>query len=129
MPLNCAAIASELIESELFGHVKGAFTGATESRNGLFYYAHGGTLFLDEISELPLAMQTRLLRVLEERKLRPVGSERELPVDVRIIAASNRDLAAEVARRTLPRGPLLPARGGGHGPAAAARPAPRTSPS
>ncbi|MDI3515249.1 MAG: hypothetical protein PWP40_2478 [Rhodocyclaceae bacterium] len=96
VPLNCAAIASELIESELFGHVKGAFTGATESRNGLFYYAHGGTLFLDEISELPLALQTRLLRVLEERKLRPVGSEREVPVDVRIIAASNRDLAAEV---------------------------------
>ncbi len=97
VPLNCAAIASELIESELFGHVKGAFTGATESRNGLFYYAHGGTLFLDEISELPLAMQTRLLRVLEERRLRPVGSEREVPVDVRIIAATNRDLAAEVA--------------------------------
>lgn len=97
VPLNCAAIASELIESELFGHVKGAFTGASETRNGLFYYAHGGTLFLDEISELPLAMQTRLLRVLEERKLRPVGSEREVPVDVRIIAASNRDLAAEVA--------------------------------
>ncbi|HRP23781.1 MAG TPA: sigma-54 dependent transcriptional regulator [Thauera sp.] len=96
VPVNCAAIASELIESELFGHVKGAFTGASESRNGLFYYAHGGTLFLDEISELPLAMQTRLLRVLEERKVRPVGSERELPVDVRIIAASNRDLAAEV---------------------------------
>ncbi|TVT53318.1 MAG: sigma-54-dependent Fis family transcriptional regulator [Azoarcus sp. PHD] len=97
VPLNCAAISSELIESELFGHVKGAFTGASESRNGLFYYAHGGTLFLDEISELPLPMQTRLLRVLEERKLRPVGSEREIPVDVRIIAASNRDLAAEVA--------------------------------
>jgi len=97
VPLNCAAISSELIESELFGHVKGAFTGATESRNGLFYYAHGGTLFLDEISELPLAMQTRLLRVLEERRVRPVGSEREIPVDVRIIAASNRDLAAEVA--------------------------------
>jgi DNA-binding NtrC family response regulator len=96
VPLNCAAIASELIESELFGHVKGAFTGATESRNGLFYYAHGGTLFLDEISELPLAMQARLLRVLEERRLRPVGSEREVPVDVRIVAACNRDLAAEV---------------------------------
>ncbi|MFU2486614.1 sigma-54-dependent transcriptional regulator [Thauera sp. WH-1] len=96
VPVNCAAIASELIESELFGHIKGAFTGASESRNGLFYYAHGGTLFLDEISELPLAMQTRLLRVLEERKVRPVGSERELQVDVRIIAASNRDLAAEV---------------------------------
>lgn len=96
VPLNCAAIASELIESELFGHVKGAFTGASESRNGLFYYAHGGTLFLDEISELALPMQTRLLRVLEERKLRPVGSEREVSVDVRIIAAANRDLAAEV---------------------------------
>ncbi len=96
VPVNCAAISSELIESELFGHVKGAFTGAAESRNGLFYYAHGGTLFLDEISELPLAMQTRLLRVLEERKLRPVGSEREVPVDVRVLAASNRDLAAEV---------------------------------
>ncbi|MBR0567766.1 sigma-54-dependent Fis family transcriptional regulator [Azoarcus sp. L1K30] len=97
VPLNCAAISSELIESELFGHVKGAFTGASESRNGLFYYAHGGTLFLDEISELPLPMQTRLLRVLEDRRLRPVGAEREIPVDVRIIAASNRDLAAEVA--------------------------------
>ncbi|WP_018989252.1 sigma-54-dependent transcriptional regulator [Aromatoleum toluclasticum] len=97
VPVNCPAIAAGLIESELFGHVKGAFTGATETRNGLFYYAHGGTLFLDEISELPLALQTRLLRVLEERRLRPVGSEREVPVDVRIIAASNRDLAAEVA--------------------------------
>ncbi|KON81615.1 sigma-54 dependent transcriptional regulator [Azoarcus sp. PA01] len=97
VPVNCAAIASELIESELFGHIRGAFTGATESRNGLFHYAHGGTLFLDEIGELPLALQTRLLRVLEERRLRPVGSEREVPVDVRIVAASNRDLAGEVA--------------------------------
>lgn len=96
VPVNCAAIPSELIESELFGHVKGAFTGATGNRNGLFYYANGGTLFLDEISELPLPMQSRLLRVLEERKLRPVGSEREVPVDVRIVAASNRDLEAAV---------------------------------
>ncbi len=96
VPVNCAAIASELIESELFGHVKGAFTGASEAHHGLFHYAHGGTLFLDEISELPLAMQTRLLRVLEERKLRPVGASREVPVDVRVVAASNRDLRAEV---------------------------------
>ncbi|HEX5804153.1 MAG TPA: sigma-54 dependent transcriptional regulator [Azospira sp.] len=97
VPVNCAAISPELIESELFGHVKGAFTGASEARNGLFYYAHGGTLFLDEIGELPLAMQTKLLRALEERRIRPVGSVREVPVDVRIIAATNRDLAADVA--------------------------------
>ena len=97
VPVNCGAITAELIESELFGHVKGAFTGASDSRNGLFYYAHGGTLFLDEIAELPLLMQTKLLRVLEERKVRPVGSEKEVPVDVRIITATNRELAGEVA--------------------------------
>ena len=97
VPVNCAAISPELIESELFGHVKGAFTGASEGRNGLFYYAHGGTLFLDEIGELPLSMQTKLLRAIEERRVRPVGSEKEVPVDVRIIAATNRDLAAEAA--------------------------------
>jgi DNA-binding NtrC family response regulator len=97
VPVNCAAISAELIESELFGHVKGAFTGAQQSREGLFYYARGGTLFLDEISELPAAAQAKLLRVLEERRIRPVGSEQEIPVDVRVIAASNRDLKAEVA--------------------------------
>ncbi|MFZ5556931.1 MAG: sigma-54-dependent transcriptional regulator [Pseudomonadota bacterium] len=97
VPLNCGAISPELIESELFGHVRGAFTGATDTRNGLFFYAQGGTLFLDEIGELPLAMQTKLLRVLEEKKIRPVGAEREVPVDVRIVAATNRDLAPMVA--------------------------------
>ncbi|MEW5709530.1 MAG: sigma-54 dependent transcriptional regulator [Pseudomonadota bacterium] len=97
VPVNCGAISPEIIESELFGHVKGAFTGASESRNGLFFYAQGGTLFLDEIGELPLPMQTKLLRVLEEKKIRPVGSEREIPVDVRIVAATNRNLAPEVA--------------------------------
>jgi DNA-binding NtrC family response regulator len=99
VPVNCAAIANELIESELFGHVKGAYTGAQQSREGLFYYARGGTLFLDEIGEMPLAAQAKLLRVLEERRIRPVGSEQEIPVDVRVVAASNRDLKAEVAAR------------------------------
>ncbi len=96
VPVNCAAIAQELIESELFGHVKGAYTGAVGSRDGLFYYARGGTLFLDEIGELPLPIQAKLLRVLEERRIRPVGSEQEIKVDVRVIAATNKRLAQEV---------------------------------
>lgn len=97
VPLNCAAIAPELIESELFGHVRGAYTGATSAREGLFLYARGGTLFLDEIAEMPLALQARLLRVLEERRIRPVGSEQEQEVDVRVVAATNRSLEEEVA--------------------------------
>ncbi|MEW8506841.1 MAG: sigma-54 dependent transcriptional regulator [Candidatus Thiodiazotropha sp.] len=96
VPVNCGAMTAELLESELFGHVKGAFTGAHLSRDGLFTYANGGTLFLDEIGEMPLSMQAHLLRALEERTIRPVGSNREVPVDVRIIAASNRDLDQEV---------------------------------
>jgi len=98
VPINCGAITSELMESELFGHVKGAFTGAHQVREGLFTYANDGTLFLDEIGEMPLPMQVHLLRVLEEQTIRPVGSNREVPVDVRIIAATNRDLGEEVDR-------------------------------
>lgn len=97
VPVNCGAIAPELIESELFGHLKGAFSGAASSREGLFFYAQGGTLFLDEVGELPPALQTKLLRVIEDKRIRPVGAEREIPVDVRILAATNRDLAQEVA--------------------------------
>ena len=96
VPVNCGAISAELIESEFFGHVKGAFTGAHQLRKGLFTYADGGTLFLDEIGEMPLPMQAHLLRVLEERTIRPVGSNREIAVNVRIVAATNRDLDAEV---------------------------------
>ncbi len=96
VPINCGAMHAELLESELFGHAKGAFTGAVKAREGLFSYADGGTLFLDEIGEMPLAMQTRLLRVMEDRAVRPVGGNRETPVDVRIVAATNRDLKAEV---------------------------------
>jgi len=91
--INCGTISPELVESELFGHVKGAFTGAHKTRDGLFVHADQGTLFLDEIGELPLNMQIKLLRALEERVIRPVGGEREVPVDVRVLAATNRNLA------------------------------------
>ncbi|HWU84966.1 MAG TPA: sigma-54 dependent transcriptional regulator, partial [Rhodocyclaceae bacterium] len=100
VPVNCGAIAPEIIESELFGHLKGAFTGAASSREGLFFYAQGGTLFLDEVGELPPALQAKLLRVLEDRKIRPVGAEREIPVDVRVVAATNRDLQEAVQAGT-----------------------------
>lgn len=94
--VNCAALPEQLIESELFGHEKGAFTGATEAKSGLFEVADGGTLFIDEIGELPIALQPKLLRVLEDGSMRRVGSSRECRVDVRIIAATNRDLVAAV---------------------------------
>lgn len=96
VPINCGAISSELIESELFGHVKGAYTGAGQSREGLFSHADGGTLFLDEIAEMPLGLQAKLLRVLEENKVRPVGSEQTYDVNVRIVAACNRSLKQSV---------------------------------
>jgi len=95
--VNCGAIPSELMESELFGHLKGSFTGATSDSEGLFKAAHGGTLFLDEIADLPLSMQVKLLRVIQEKAIRAVGSQHEYPIDVRIISASHKDLEAMVA--------------------------------
>ncbi|ASY66278.1 Sigma-54 dependent response regulator (plasmid) [Sinorhizobium sojae CCBAU 05684] len=96
VPVNCSAIPPDMIESELFGHLKGAFTGAAREREGLFLHAQGGTLFLDEIGELPAATQSKLLRVLEDRRVRPVGSEREIPVDLRFVFATNAELEKEV---------------------------------
>ena len=95
--VNCGAIPSELMESELFGHLKGSFTGATSDNEGLFRAADGGTLFLDEIADLPLSMQVKLLRVIQEKSIRAVGAQQEQPVDVRIISASHKDLDAMVA--------------------------------
>ncbi|KXX64664.1 sigma-54-dependent transcriptional regulator [Marichromatium gracile] len=96
--LNCGAIPHDLVESELFGHKKGSFTGASSDKQGLFQAAEGGTLFLDEVAELPLQTQVKLLRAIQEKAVRPLGTQRELPVDVRLISASHRDLNAEVER-------------------------------
>ena len=97
VPVNCGAIPAELMESEFFGHRKGSFTGAHADKAGLFQAADGGTLFLDEIAELPLPMQVKLLRAIQEKSVRPVGAHGEVPVDVRILSATHKDLAALVA--------------------------------
>ncbi|MGB5472718.1 MAG: sigma-54 dependent transcriptional regulator [Gammaproteobacteria bacterium] len=97
VPVNCGAIPSELMESEFFGHRKGSFTGATTDKDGLFQVAAGGTLFLDEVAELPLHMQVKLLRAIQEKAVRPVGAQREVATDVRILSATHRDLAELVA--------------------------------
>jgi len=96
IPVNCSAIPEQLLEAEFFGYRKGAFTGAADDREGFFQAANGGTLFLDEIGDLPLSMQSKLLRAVQERSVRPVGAVAELPVDVRILSATHKDLAAEV---------------------------------
>lgn len=92
VPVNCGAIPSELMESEFFGHKKGAFTGANEDKQGFFQAANGGTLFLDEVADLPLTMQVKLLRAIQEKKVRPIGSQNEIDVDVRILSATHKDL-------------------------------------
>ncbi|CCJ76356.1 Putative sensory histidine kinase YfhA [Cronobacter muytjensii 530] len=96
--INCGALPEQLLESELFGHARGAFTGAVSSREGLFQAAEGGTLFLDEIGDMPVPLQVKLLRVLQERKVRPLGSNRDIDINVRIISATHRDLPKAMAR-------------------------------
>ncbi len=125
VPVNCGALPADLVESELFGHARGAFTGAAAAKPGLFEEAQGGTLFLDEVGELPLPAQVKLNRALQEKEIRRVGDNQALPVDVRVIAATHRDLREEIACRPLPRGPLLPAARLPGDPAAAARAAGR----
>jgi two-component system response regulator PilR (NtrC family) len=100
VPVNCGAIPENLIESELFGHKKGSFTGAVADKPGLFEAANGGTLFLDEIGELPLTMQVKLLRALQERVIRRVGSNEDIRLDVRIVAATNRNLEDAIRKGT-----------------------------
>ena len=100
VPINCGAIPSELVESEFFGHQKGAFTGAIADKEGLFQVADGGTLFLDEVADLPLMMQVKLLRALQEKTVRPVGGQQEIPVDVRILCATHKNLAEKIQEGT-----------------------------
>lgn len=103
IPVDCGSLVPTLIESELFGYVKGAFTGANQSKDGLLSMAEGGTIFLDEVGELPIDLQAKMLRAIQEREIRPVGSTRRIPINVRILAATNRDLELEVTKGTFRR--------------------------
>ena len=107
MAVNCAAIPEELIESELFGHEKGAFTGAIQKKRGRFEMADGGTIFLDEIGDMSLMTQAKILRILQEHRFERVGGTETIEVNVRVIAATNKDLQVEMSQRAFPRGPLL----------------------
>ncbi len=108
IPVNCGAIPTELMESELFGYKRGSFSGAVSDKLGLVQSAEGGTLFLDEVADLPLHMQVKLLRVIQEKTVRPLGEQHEQPIDVRVLSATHKNLAALVAGRQVPRGSLLP---------------------
>jgi two-component system response regulator HydG len=103
IPVDCGSLVPTLIESELFGYVKGAFTGANQSKEGLLAIAEGGTVFLDEVGELPVDLQAKLLRAIQEKEIRPVGSTKRVPINVRILAATNRDLEQAVAQGTFRR--------------------------
>ena len=118
--VHCAALAESLLESELFGHEKGSFTGAQARKKGRFELAHEGTLFLDEIGEINQNVQIKILRVLQDKRFERVGGEETSRADVRVIAATNKDLKEEIAARNLPRGPVLPAERRQHPRAAAA---------
>jgi len=104
IPVDCGSLVPTLVESELFGYVKGAFTGASQTKDGLLSIAQGGTIFLDEIGELPIDLQAKLLRAIQEKEIRPVGSTRRIPIDVRILAATNRDLEHAVSQGTFRKG-------------------------
>ena len=108
LDINCAVLSERCLESEIFGHERGAFTDARERKPGLLEVADGGTVFLDEIGEMPLTVQAKLLRVLETRTFTRLGGTREIRVNVRVIAATNRDLARAVDEKRFRRGPLLP---------------------
>ena len=121
--VDCSVLPEALLQTELFGHVKGAFTGAAKDKEGLFLAAHRGTLFLDEIGNIAPAVQLNLLRVLQEKEIKPVGSVASTKVDVRVLAATNMDLEQLIKKGTFPQGPVLPSGGGDHSPSATAGPA------